>query len=93
MTVPHLPNLVVLSYNEVTWNTKIESIASWRMRNDRQEKDAHLCATTNAASVPAEGPFRQKCLSLSPANVVGTLRVPSACYGTRSVPDTLEAGH
>ena len=27
MTVPHLPNLVVLSYNEVTRDTKIESIA------------------------------------------------------------------
>ena len=27
MTVPHLPNLVVLSYNEVTRDTKIESVA------------------------------------------------------------------
>jgi len=27
MTAPHLPNLVVLSYNEVTRDTKIESVA------------------------------------------------------------------
>ena len=27
MTLPHLPQLVVLSYNEITRDTKIESMA------------------------------------------------------------------
>ena len=27
MTTPHLPNLIVLSYNEITRDTKIESVA------------------------------------------------------------------
>jgi flagellar biosynthesis protein FlhA len=27
MTLPHLPHLVVLSYNEITRDTKIESLA------------------------------------------------------------------
>ena len=39
MTAPHLPQLVVLSYNEITRDTKIESVAMISRHEVRNEKE------------------------------------------------------